>query len=170
MTRLISYLVTFVLGAVIALFIGVSMIPDMMMREIESPLAFEQTLEQIEANAKEAGWKVPKKWKVNFQRNFKKITGIDIGPSKLLKMCEPHAAANILKHDEYKILSVMMPCTIAVYEKSDGKTYIAVMNLDFLSMMYGGDVAAAMDKVQPQMEKMIQLTASSAPAPATEQK
>lgn len=164
MLRLISYLVTAAIGAAIALYVGVSMLPNMMMKEIQSPLAFEETLEQIEANAKGMGWKVPKKWKANFQRNFQKIVGVDIGPNKLLKMCEPNAAANILKHDEYKKLSVMMPCTIAVYEKSDGKTYISVMNLKFMSMMYGGEVAKAMDKVQPQMEQMVQLSASSAPA------
>lgn len=167
MTRLLSYLVTLVIGGAVALFVGVSMLPNMMLKEIPSPLGFEETLEQVEANAKGMGWKVPKKWKANFQRNFQKIVGVDIGPNKLLKMCEPKAAASILKHDEYKKLSVMMPCTIAVYEKSDGKTYISVMNLKFMSMMYGGDVAAIMDEIQPQMEQMVKLTAAPpAPAPA----
>lgn len=167
MMRLLSYLITLVIGAALALFIGVSKLPDMMLKEIESPLAFEETLEQIEANAKEMGWKVPKKWKANFQRNFQKIVGVDIGPNKLLKMCEPNVAASILKHDQYKKLSVMMPCTIAVYEKSNGKTYVSVMNLQFLSMMYGGEVAAAMDKVQPQMEQMVS-NLKAKPAPASE--
>jgi uncharacterized protein (DUF302 family) len=126
-----------------------------MLIERSSPLAFEETLERIEANARDMGWKVPQKWKVDFQRNFKKITGTDIGPSRVLKMCEPFAAAKLLVKDEYKQLAAMMPCTIAVYEKSDGKTYIAMMNLDAMAQMYGGDVKDMAAELAPQMEQML---------------
>jgi uncharacterized protein (DUF302 family) len=128
-----------------------------MLIERESPLGFEQTLERIEANARDLGWKVPQKWKVDFQRNFKKITDTDIGPSRVLKMCEPFAAAKLLVKDEYKQLAAMMPCTIAVYEKSDGKTYIAMMNLDAMAQMYGGDVKDMAAELAPQMEQMLKL-------------
>ncbi len=128
-----------------------------MLIERQSPLGFEETLERIEANARDIGWKVPQKWKVDFQRNFKKITGTDIGPSRVLKMCEPFAAAKLLVKDEYKQLAAMMPCTIAVYEKSDGKTYIAMMNLDAMAQMYGGDVKDMAAELAPQMEQMLKL-------------
>ncbi len=126
-----------------------------MLIEVESPLGFEETLVRIEANAKELGWKVPKKWKVNFQRNMKKITDTDIGPNQVLKMCEPFAAAKLLVKDEYKQLAAMMPCTIAVYEKSNGKTYVAMMNLEVMGMMYGGDVKDMADELAPQMDQML---------------
>lgn len=126
-----------------------------MLVEVESPLGFEETLERIEANAKELGWKVPEKWKVNFRRNMKKITDTDIGPNQVLKMCEPFAAAKLLVKDEYKQLAAMMPCTIAVYEKSNGKTYVAMMNLDVMGAMYGGDVKGMADELAPQMAKML---------------
>ena len=41
-------------------------------------------------------------------------------------------------------LSVMMPCSIGVYEKSDGKTYISTMNAGLLGRMFGGVVAEVM--------------------------
>ena len=128
-----------------------------MLIERQSPLGFDETLERLEANARAAGWKVPSKWKVNFQRNLKKVTGTDIGPNRVLKMCEPHAAAKLLLKDEYKQLTAMMPCTIAVYEKSDGKTYISMMNLDAMGKMYGGDVLEMTQELGPQMEKMFEL-------------
>ena len=130
---------------------------DQMLIEVESPLGFEETLEQLEANAKAAGWKVPKKWKVNFQANLQKVTGTDIGPNRVLKMCEPKAAARILIHDEYKLLTTMMPCTIAVYEKSDGKAYISLMNMKMLGMIYGGEIKEIADELGPQMMEMIDL-------------
>jgi len=126
-----------------------------MLVEVQSPLGFEETLERIEANAKELGWKVPKKWKVNFQKNMMRITDTDIGPNQVLKMCEPFAAAKLLVKDEYKQLAAMMPCTIAVYVKSDGKTYISMMNLDVMGMMYGGDVKVMAEELAPQMAQML---------------
>lgn len=126
-----------------------------MLVEVASPLGFEETLVRIEANAKDLGWKVPKKWKVNFQKNMMKITDTDIGPNQVLKMCEPFAAAKLLVKDEYKQLAAMMPCTIAVYQKSDGKTYVAMMNLEVMGMMYGGDVKDMADELAPQMAEML---------------
>lgn len=131
--------------------------PMRLMIEIPSPLGFDETLEKIEANAKAEGWKVPKKWKVNFQANLKKVTGRDIGKNKVLKMCEPEVAADLLEKDELKHLSAMMPCTIAVFEKSDGKTYISMMNMELLGDMYGDTVAEAVAKIAPQMKAMLTL-------------
>ena len=126
-----------------------------MLVEVASPLGFEETLERLEANAKDLGWKVPGKWKVDFQKNLMKVTDTDIGPNRVLKMCEPFAAAKLLLKDEYKMLTAMMPCTIAVYEKSDGKTYIAMMNLGIVGKAIGGDVVVAMQKAMPDMLKMV---------------
>ena len=48
-----------------------------------------------------------------------------------------------------------MPCTISVYEKSDGKTYISMMNLELMGKMYGGDVETMAVKLAPQMDAML---------------
>ncbi|MCB1792091.1 MAG: DUF302 domain-containing protein [Gammaproteobacteria bacterium] len=126
-----------------------------MLVEVSSPLGFEETLDRLEANAKDLGWKVPSKWKVDFQQNLMKVTDTDIGPNRVIKMCEPFAAAELLVKDEYKMLTAMMPCTIAVYVKSDGKTYIAMMNLEAMGNMFGGDVKKMSDELAPQMAKML---------------
>lgn len=128
-----------------------------MLIERQSPLGFEETLAKLEKNAKAQGWKVPSKWKVDFQRNLKRVTGTDIGPNRVIKMCEPEAAAKLLVKDEYKQLTAMMPCTIAVYVKSDGKTYISMMNLEAMGLMYGGDVKTMSQALAPQMEAMLDM-------------
>lgn len=158
MSKLITILISLIIGAVLATATGLYMLPGFMIKEISSPYNFDETLVKIEANAKSMGWKVPKSWKVNFQKNLLKVVKVDIGPNKLLKMCEPKAAADILKHDELKRLSVMMPCTIAVYEKSDGKTYISLMNMNMLGTLFGDVVKQITTDLGPQMEKMVTLT------------
>ena len=70
-------------------------------------------------------------------------------------MCEALAAVELLLQDRYKMLTAMMPCTIAVYVKSDGKTYVSMMNLDLIGKMYGGDVETMAVKLAPQMEQML---------------
>lgn len=130
--------------------------PEMIV-EVPSPLGFEETLAKLEANAKALGWKVPKKWKTNFQKNLKYVTGIDIGKNQVLKMCEPHAAVKLMVKDEYKKLTAMMPCTLAVYEKSDGSTWVSMMNLAVMGQMYGGDVATMAEELAPEMEQMLKL-------------
>ena len=131
--------------------------PSKLMIEIPSPLGFEETLAKIEENAIAEGWKVPSKWKVNFQKNLQYVTGRDIGPNEVLKMCAPEIAADLLVHDHLKHLSAMMPCTIAVYQKSDGKTYVSMMNMKLLGDMYGEVVNEAIKKIAPQMKAMLTL-------------
>ncbi len=157
MAKLFTAFLSFVAGVVVAAAIGFYSLPGLMVKEIPSPYSFEETLEKIEVNAKAEGWKVPKKWKIDFQKNLKYVTKVDIGPNKLLKMCEPQAAVDILIHDELKRLSVMMPCTIGVYEKSDGKTYITIMNMRILGLLFGDVVDEITAELAPQMEKMVTL-------------
>jgi len=162
----ISLIVGLVLGAIVGIsslqvpavqqVIGKSLGSQMLI-EVESPLGFDETLVKLEENAKYLGWKVPKKWKINFQKNLKKVTGVDIGKNEVLKMCEPEAAARMLVHDEYKLLTTMMPCTISVYEKSNGKTYISIMNMEMLGMIYGGVIAEIAAELAPQMMEMVKL-------------
>ena len=137
--------------------IGKSLAPQMLI-EVQSPLGFDETIETIITKAKEEGWKVPGKWRVNFQKNLLRVTDEDIGRNEVIKMCEPFAAVRMLKHDKYKLLTTMMPCTIAVYEKSDGKVYISMMNIEMLGMMYGGELVEIAKELSPQMAKMIDLT------------
>jgi uncharacterized protein (DUF302 family) len=49
----------------------------------------------------------------------------------------------------------MMPCTFAVYEKADGKTYVSMMNLDIMGLAFGSEVARAMQIVGPEMDQMV---------------
>ena len=64
----------------------------------------------------------------------------------------------ILVNDDLKKLTTMMPCTIAVYEKSNGKTYISMMNMEMLGMIYGGVVTPIAAELAPQMDAMVNLS------------
>lgn len=130
-----------------------------MVIERASPLGFEETIVKLIENAKGLGWKVPKKWKKNFQKNLLRVTKIDVGRNLVVEMCEPHAAADLLIHDQYKKFLSMMPCSVAVYEKSDGKVYLSMMNIQLMGQMYKGqkEIEALVTKLGPQMEQMLDI-------------
>jgi len=127
-----------------------------MIIEKESPLGFEETIAKIKENAMALGWKVPKKWKKNFQINLKHVTKQDVGKNLVFSMCEPWEAVKLLKHDKYKKFFAMMPCSFAVYEKSDGKVYASYMNIQMLGQMYEGEqeIQDLVNKLGPQMDQM----------------
>jgi uncharacterized protein (DUF302 family) len=65
-------------------------------------------------------------------------------PVASLKICQPDYAEKVLKDDAARFLAVMMPCSIAVYEKKDGKTYVSSMNAALMGHLFGGTVAEVM--------------------------
>jgi len=113
--------------------------PSVMIMEIMSPYSFDETISRFNDNVKKYGWKTPKKY--NWVGLLKKKTGKDIGgPMVMYEMCKPNHAYNILKDDEYKHLSVLMPCATSFYQKEDGNTYVAYMNVEMVASMYGGEI------------------------------
>ncbi len=128
-----------------------------MIIEKASPLGFDETIAKIKKNAKALGWKVPKSWKKDFQKNLKKVTKEDVGRNLVFSMCEPWEAVKLLKHDKYKKFFAMMPCSFAVYEKSDGKVYASAMNIQMMGQMYKGEkpIEDLVNILGPQMIKMM---------------
>lgn len=137
-----KYVIGFILGAVAFGITGWNIMPGLMLKEIPSPYSVNETVEKISANAKAAGWVVAGVKQLH--KAVKKHGGGDIRPVNLIDLCEAHHAFKILKDDENKKLSVFMPCTISVYEKSDGKTYVGTMNAELLGKMFGGTIAHVM--------------------------
>jgi uncharacterized protein (DUF302 family) len=127
----------FALGLVFA---GVLM-PKLMVKEELSPMGYEETIAHIQKKVTDGGWKVSALMQLD-QTLAKE--GMDVLPVASFKICQPDHAEQILLDDDARFLSVMMPCSIAVYEKTDGKTYISTMNTKLLGRMFGGTVAEVM--------------------------
>ena len=121
---------------------------NMMVEERVSPLGFDETVNKIIANAEAIGWKIPQKGKGNpapIHKSIKKHIGKTVLPVKVIKLCNPDYAYALLNDDASRYVSVMMPCSISVYKKSDGKTYVANMKAGRMGSMMGGNVAEVMD-------------------------
>ena len=134
----------FLVGIVLVSALGWIMMPGMMLHETLSPYTVNETVEKIKTSALAEGWVVAGVKPLH--KAVKKHGGYDIPPVMLINLCQADHAYNILKEDDNKVLSVMMPCTISVYQKGDGKTYIGSMNAGLLGTMFGGTIAEIMGK------------------------
>ena len=152
--RTASIIGAFFAGIIVTILIMKAMAPGMMIHEKQSPYDFEKTFQTILEKTKEVGgWKVPKQY--DFQKTILKHGAGDIGKVKVIELCQPHYAHGLLKEDKDKYVAVMMPCAIAIYEKSDGKTYVASMNVGMMGKIFGGGVDKAMSKVAADDKKIL---------------
>ena len=93
--------------------------------EHKSRFKFEKTVEMLVADAEKREWKVPAVH--DLQQSLAK-SGKDVRPVKVIEICKPKYSGQMLELNDERIISVMMPCRISVYEKEDGLTYVSLIN------------------------------------------
>ena len=113
-----------------------------MILEKVSPFGHEETAKKITTAATASGWVVSGVKQLD--KSILKNGGPKVLPVTLVELCIAEHAGKILLDDSSRWASVMMPCTIAVYDKSDGKTYVGFMNARLIGVMFGGLVGEVM--------------------------
>lgn len=116
--------------------------PAMMLPEHRSRFSVEETVQRLSAAAQSSGWVVSSV--ADMQQSVAKHGGSPIRPVRLVNLCQAHHASRILSEDTARRVAVLMPCTIAVYEKSDGSVWVATMNPRLMAPLFGGVVAEVM--------------------------
>ena len=137
---------------------------SLMFREIPSPFGVEETVARIQQNIQNAG----NGWSLSGLRNAAKpieMAGGNVLPVLMIEACSTRYSGPILKEDSVRFLSNLMPCKISVYKKNDGKTYIGMMNSEFVGWLFGSMVGETMSHVAADQAKFVQFDASK-PAPA----
>jgi len=129
-----------------------SMAPRLMMLESVSKYDFDGTVEAFSAAVERAGWKVVGQHDMKATlANF----GHDVRNVKIVEVCSAVYSAEILKLDNERIVSPLIPCRIAIYEKSNGNTYIGRMNSPLFGRMFGGVINSVISRASVVTEEMI---------------
>lgn len=161
MLRIIS---SFLLGIVFALTVAWNSIGGLMFTEQVSPFSVEETTARIQQNIQAAG----NGWSISGLRNPAKpieAEGGNVLPVLLIEACSTLYSGPILKDDRVRFLSLLMPCKISIYKKSDGKVYIGILNAGLIGRLFGSFVGDIMDKVVVDQQKFLVMDPSK-PAPA----
>jgi uncharacterized protein (DUF302 family) len=98
--------------------------------EQTSKFSFAKTIDLLVAEAERRDWKVPAVH--DLQQSLAK-SGKTVLPVKVIEICKPEFSGKMLELNDERIISVMMPCRISVYEKNDGLAYISLINAGALA-------------------------------------
>jgi len=147
-----SFAVGLVMGALCMVLVVANQAPKLMIVEDASRYDFATTVEKFEQAVKDAGWSIPK---VHDMQATLKGFGHEIDNVTIFDLCSSKYSAVILAKDEGKIVAPMMPCRVAMYTKSDGKTYIARMNSALVAKLYGGLINEVMEKAYLETEAIV---------------
>lgn len=142
----------FVAGILLMALFAYKSAPSMMMKEAESLYNFDISVEKFEQTALGMGWRIPA---VHDLAKTMETNGYKVNKVKVFELCHPDHAYEILKLDDERIVSSMMPCRVSIYEKSDGKTYVSWMNTALMGNMMGGVIADVMGVATSDSESMI---------------
>ena len=107
-----------------------------------SPFNVPATVEKLIEAAGKKDWQNPAVH--NLQQSLAK-SGKNVRPVQVVEICKPDYSGRMLEQNDERIVSIMMPCRISVYEKEDGKTYVALL-----------DMAAMTEGLPPTATKAIQ--------------
>jgi uncharacterized protein (DUF302 family) len=117
-------------------------LPQWMLPECRSAHSLEETVTRLADTAKAAGWVVQSI--IELEKSIEKNGGGVVRPVRLVNLCQAKHAATIMRDDTARRVSVLMPCTISVYEKSDGSVWIGAMNPGLIAPFFGGVIAEVM--------------------------
>lgn len=120
--------------------------------EQETNRDFETSVEVFNETAKEKGWSIPTVH--DMQKTMAKFDK-DVHKAEVFELCHPDHAYEILSRDAERIVMSMMPCRVAIYEKSDGKTYVSAMNTGLMGNMMKGVVPEVMKAASRESEEII---------------
>jgi uncharacterized protein (DUF302 family) len=156
MKKIAGYIVagaaSFILGGVLAVVILMSIAPSMMIIEDQSPYDFETTVSMLKKSIEDNNWKIPAVH--DLQKTMKKYNK-DVLPVQVFELCHPEHAGTLLKESDERIVSSMMPCRVAVYEKEDGTVYISRLNSGMMAGMLGGLIAEVMKNASSENEEIL---------------
>jgi len=145
------FIAGFLWGITFAFIFGVIFLRHSLIYEYESKLGYDETVKQIQTNAKNT-----KGWVVQFGSGCKMPKINDGSKMTIMKLCHGQYGSKLLNGNNTRKTSAIIPCTFAIYQKN-GKTYLARVNVSLLGNLLGGDAARIFSgKVTPEQEQMLE--------------
>lgn len=145
------FLIGLLAGIVVTVVTIVVILPGKMFIVNESKLSFDETVDALVASTAENKWSMPHQY--DLQATMKKH-GFDVNPVKVFSLCKPEHAYKILGSENEQLVSALMPCRVAVYEK-DGKAYVSMLNAGLFSKFMGKKVKEVMGAASKENEEIL---------------
>jgi uncharacterized protein (DUF302 family) len=119
-----------------------------------SPYNVADTVEKLIKAALQKGWQCPAVH--NLQQSLAK-SGKTVLPVEVVELCKPEYSGRMLEQDDGRVISILMPYRISIYEEADGKTYVALLNM---SVMTAGLPTVAAEAINSASEEALGIVES----------
>ena len=129
---------------------GAIFLRNSLINEYQSKLGFKETIAQLGSDIKlKQGWMV--------RTSSCSLPNPENGSRAVaMKLCNGQYASELINDESARKTAAMIPCTFAVYQKSDGKTYISRLNMKLLGTLLGGKAAVVFTgKIDPDQEMIL---------------
>jgi len=120
--------------------------------ESESPLKFAETIEAIKAEVGGMGWSLLVAHDMSAILAKK---GHTVSPLVILELCSGKYSVALVKKDETRYVSSLIPCRLSIYETSSGKVIISRLNTAVMGAMMEPVVAEVMNKAGADLEAIV---------------
>ncbi len=120
--------------------------------EKESLFGFNETVEILTTAAIDREWGNPATH--DLQATLAK-SGKSVRPVKVIEICKPAYSGELLAMSDERVASVIMPCRVSVYEKADGKIYVATLNIKSLVSGMPDSIQSAMIGAAIEIEEIV---------------
>jgi uncharacterized protein (DUF302 family) len=124
--------------------------------EKESLFGMNETVELLVTAATESEWQNPATH--DLQNSLAKA-GKSVRPVKVIEICKPAYSGMMLEKSDERVVSVMMPCRISVYEKADGKTYVSTINVRMFAPGMPESIQEVMIAAANEVEEIVKTVA-----------
>ena len=120
---------------------GAPGVQPQLVQVVQSQKPFPETLKAFKEEVSKAGWSL---LNVTNLAGVLSERGFTLHPVVVLDVCSGKHSSRILSNDDYRPFSAFMPCRVSIYQKSDGKVFIARMNAAAVTEMMLTGVAEVM--------------------------
>ena len=136
-------------GAALMFIGGALYLRHNLIQEIPMEKDFVEVADAIGPVAQKYGWQVSYN-----QCGMPRL--INNQPVEVYRMCKTPYAQDLLTEENDRKISCILPCSIAIYRKSDGSTYISKLNMPLVTQLLGGtSVGIFYEKIAPEQNAII---------------
>lgn len=129
---------------------------DQSVFEKESLFGFQETVELLTSAARDREWGIPATH--DLQMTLAK-SGKKVRPVTVIEICKPTYSGMLLEKSDERIISVMMPCRISVYEKEDNRIYVATVNVRNFTTGQASAIQTVMQEAAKEIDEIVRAVA-----------
>lgn len=142
----------FLWGVAFTFILGALFLRNSLIKTYISENGFQKTVLKLSTKAKSMkGWKVSAgACSVPRPRDGSKIT--------VIKLCHAKYGAELMNDPASRKTAAMIPCSMAVYENSEGAVIVSRMNMSLVGSILGGHIGKVFaTQVAQEQEKMVEV-------------